>query len=168
MRERTNPREVDAPTRPRDRDDAERATLFLFYEENARQSRHYEEQRQSLANANVVAAAIVLAGAMAAPGPGTARLLAGLFLAGAGAFGFLASLRDHERSRLHVERLHAVRDEIGRSLPVDVTHLYEQARARHARRYPRLSERTARIHWLWQALHAGIAVVGLLLAAANL
>lgn len=159
---------MDFSTGPTEGAEAEQATLFLFYEENARQSRHYEEQRQSLANAAVVASAILVAGAMLAPRPSPAGLLGGLLLAGIGAFGFLASLRDHERSRLHVERLHAVRDEIGRRLPVDVARLYEEARLRHARRYPRLSERTARIHYLWQALHAGIAVLGLLLAASNL
>lgn len=141
-------------------DEASRATLFLFYSENARQSRHYEEQRQSLANAAVLAAAIVIAGASCPGAAGPVRMIGGLFLVGIGTFGFLVSLRDHERSRLHVERLHSVRDEIGRRLPVDMTGLYEAARLRHARRYPRLSERTARVHYLWQGLHAGIAAVG--------
>jgi hypothetical protein len=46
--------------------------------------------------------------------------------------------------------------------------LYETAREKHARRYPQLSERTARVHYLWQAVHAGVAVLGLLLLLANL
>jgi len=147
--------------------DAEKDLLVLFYLENARQARHYEGQRQSLTNAVVVAAALILAGAAVAPRLGVATALGGLVLAGVGAFGFLASLRSHERSRLHVERLHAVRDEIGRRLPVDVGALYEVARAKHARRYPKLSERTARAHYLWQAVHAGVAAAGLLLALAS-
>jgi hypothetical protein len=144
--------------------DAEKDVLTLFYLENARQARHYEDQRQTVTNAVLIAAALVLAGAAMAPRLGLATALGGLLLAGAGAFGFLASLRSHERSRLHVERLHAVRDEIGRRLPVDVPALYEAARVKHARRYPRLSERTARVHYVWQALHAGVAGAGLLLA----
>ncbi len=144
-----------------------RDVLFLFYAENARQSRHYEEQRQSLSNASVLAAALILGGAAVAPRLGVATALGGLLLIGLGGFGFLAALRNHERSRLHVERLHAVRDEIGRRLPVDIRALYETAREKHARRYPRLSERTARIHYLWQGLHAGVAVLGALLLLAS-
>jgi hypothetical protein len=144
--------------------DAEKDVLTLFYLENARQARHYEDQRQTITNAVLIAAALVLAGAAIAPRLGLATALGGLLLVGAGGYGFLASLRSHERSRLHVERLHAVRDEIGRRLPVDVASLYETARVKHARRYPRLSERTARVHYVWQALHAGVAGAGLLLA----
>jgi hypothetical protein len=147
--------------------DAEKEVLVLFYVENARQARHYEEQRQAITNGVVAAAALILAAAAIAPRLGTATALGGLVVAGIGAFGFLACLRSHERSRLHVERLHAVRDEIARRLPVDVGALYEAARVKHARRYPRLSERTARAHYLWQAVTAGIAVAGLLLAAAS-
>lgn len=153
----------DSPETSTDKD-----VLLLFYVENARQSRHYEEQRQSLTNAVAVAAAVVLAGAGAAQGLGVATALGGLLLVGLGGFGFVASLRNHERSRLHVERLHAVRDEIGRRLPVDVAALYESARVKHARRYPKLSERTARIHYLWQGLHAGVAGLGALLSLASL
>lgn len=146
----------------------EQDVLLLFYAENARQSRHYEEQRQLLSNSVAIAAALVLTGASAARELGVATALGGLLLLGLGGFGFLASLRNHERSRLHVERLHAVRDEIGRRLPVDIAVLYESARVKHARRYPRLSERTARVHYLWQGLHAGIAGLGVLLLLASL
>ena len=146
----------------------EKEILALFYVENARQSRHYEEQRQSITNAVVMAAAIVLAAATIASDWTFATSLGGLLLIGLGGFGFLAALRSHERSRLHVERLHAVRDEIGRRSAVDVTALYETARAKHARRYPQLSERTARVHYLWQALHAGVAALGALLLVASL
>jgi hypothetical protein len=145
----------------------EKDLLVLFYVENARQARHYEEQRQSITNAVLITAAVVLAGAAIAPRLGLSTALGGLVLMGAGTFGFLASLRSHERSRLHVERLHAVRDRIGDRLPVDVASLYEAARLKHARRYPTLSERTARVHYLWQALHACVAAAGLLLALAS-
>lgn len=146
---------------------SQKDVLLLFYVENARQARHYEEQRQSLTNAIVLAAAVVVAGVAIGGGRAAAAAsLSGLFLVGLGCFGFLASLRSHERSRLHVERLHAVRDEIARHL-VDVAALYESARAKHARRYPRLSELTARVHYLWQAVHVGVAGLGVLLLAAG-
>lgn len=164
------------PTRPEEKD-----LLSLFYLENARQARHYEEQRQSLSNAVMVAASIAVAGACVAgsvasagsaasvaaatsdPATLPSAMLVGALLILLGGFGFLASLRNHERSRLHVERLHAVRDEIERRLPIDLDGLYEAARKRHARRYPRLSERTARVHYVWQGLHAGIAGLGAIL-----
>jgi len=143
-----------------------REILLTLYRENSGQARHYEQQRQAIAGAGCLVAAIVL-GLLAtreAPLAGLA-LLPALLLVGVGATGFVASLTRHERARLHVERVHAVRREISRRFPVDVQALYDEAKHTHARRYPRLSEQTGRTHWTYQALHAGITGLGVLLAA---
>src|SRR4030095_14659767 len=91
-------------------------------------------------------------------------LLQRLLRAVGGPTGFVASLTRHERARLHVERVHAVRREISRRFPVDIQALYDEAKRTHAKRYPRMSERTGRTHWVYQALHASIAGVGVALA----
>jgi hypothetical protein len=143
-----------------------REILLTLYRENSGQARHYEQQRQTIAAAGCLVAAIVL-GLLAtreAPLAGLA-LLPALLLVGVGATGFVASLTRHERARLHVERVHAVRREISRRFPVDIQALYDEAKRTHGKRYPRLSESTGRTHWTYQALHAGIAGLGVLLAA---
>lgn len=144
-----------------------REILLTLYRENSGQARHYEQQRQALASAGALVAAVVLgllAARPAAPVADWVGVLAAALLIGVGATGFVASLTRHERARLHVERVHAVRREISRRFPVDVQALYDEAKRTHARRYPRLSEATGRTHWTYQALHAGIAGLGVLLA----
>jgi hypothetical protein len=144
--------------------------LLVFYAENSEQARHHEQQRQSLTNMVAAVAGIVLG--LVALAPGGMRvggnyglLLLGFFLAVLGTFGFLASLRHYERSRLHVSRVHAVRRELSRLFPADISRLYDVANREHVRRFPRISERTARVHYVWQALHASIVALGVALAA---
>jgi hypothetical protein len=144
-----------------------REILLTLYRENSGQARHYEQQRQAIAAAGALVAGVVL-GLLAARerpvGHDPIVMLQGLLLAVVGATGFVASLTRHERARLHVERVHAVRREISRRFPVDIQALYDEARRTHAKRYPRMSERTGRVHWAYQALHASIAGLGVALA----
>jgi hypothetical protein len=138
---------------------ATQAVLLTLYRENSAQARHHDRQRHAI----TAMVALVAALALGLVGPDTRWLCAAL-LVGAGGFGFLASLHHHERARLHVERVHAVRRELSRLFEVDIAELYGAAAKVHARRYPRLSERTARVHWLWQAFHVGIVGLGSALA----
>jgi hypothetical protein len=148
----------------------EKDVLLAFYDENAAQARHHERMRQAIASVGALATALVLGLVAARPGGPCSLpcLVAGLFLAVLGAFGFGASLHHLERSRLHVERVHVVRREIARRFPVDIPALYEEATRQHEKRYEWLSRRTARVPWLWQGLHAAIAGLGLTLALAAL
>jgi hypothetical protein len=154
-----------------DRDAEAREILLAFYAENVEQARHHEQQRQTVTSVVALAAAVVV-GLVASRGPlpasGTTLFLAGALLGTLGAYGFVASLRHHERARLHVERAHAVREGLWQRFPGGVGELYAEANRRHARRYPRLSERTARLHYAWQAVHVAVALVGSALAAAAL
>jgi hypothetical protein len=141
---------------------AARGVLVTLYRENSAQARHYEQQRQHVTAVVAVVAAIVLSMTAFQGSRDVARVRAG-FLIVVGAFGFLASLRHHERARLHVARVHAIRRELSARFPVDIGRIYETARQEHARRYPRLSERTARTHYVWQALHAAVIAAGVAL-----
>lgn len=136
-----------------------REVLLTFYRENALQSRSYEQQRQSVTSAVVVAAAILIGFSMAKPG--ASHAVGGLFLIVLGGHGFLACLRHYERGRLHVERVHAVRDEISKVYPV--MDLYAEANQKHARRFPTLSEKTARTNLIWLGLHVAVAGLGAIL-----
>ena len=143
-----------------------REILLTLYRENSGQARHYEQQRQAIAAAGALVAGVVLGLLAARENPvrhDAIALLQALLLAVVGATGFVASLTRHERARLHVERVHAVRREISRRFPVDIQAIYEEAKRTHAKRYPRMSERTGRVHWAYQALHVTIAVLGVAL-----
>ncbi len=135
---------------------ATREVLLAFYQENALQSRSYEQQRQLVTTTVAVAAALVLG---FAPDAGLSGVISGLFLVVLGGHGFLACLRHYERGRLHVERVHAVRKEISRTVPV--LDLYAEANEKHAKRFPFLSEKTARTNLIWLGFHAAVVVLGL-------
>ncbi len=144
------------------------AILLALHHENSTQARHHEQQRQWTAAIVALTAAIVLGlGPLSAGQPLHQRyglLLHAVLLLAAGAFGFFASLHHHERSRLHVQRVHALRRRISQILPVDILDLYAEANREHIKRFPTLSNRTARVHYLWQGLHATVFLVGLALA----
>ncbi len=139
---------------------ATREVLLTFYRENSLQSRSYEQQRQAVTTTVAISAAVVIGSASFAPA-GAPDVLAGLFLVVLGGHGFLACLRHYERGRLHVERVHAVRQEISRTVPV--LDLYAEANEKHARRFPVLSEKTARTNLIWLGLHVAVATLGVLL-----
>lgn len=135
--------------------------LLAFYEENARQARYHGMQRQAVTATVFLGAALVLAVAGEA---GTSSRLSGILLCAAGVYGFLASLHHHERGRLHVERLHAVREALWREFPGGVGDLYGAANAKHLSRFPVFSEKTARIHYSWQLVSVVVFFLGLFLS----
>ena len=131
--------------------------LLAFYEENARQARYHGLQRQA------VTATVLLAGVLAlwlGSAGGDLAGFSGVLLCAAGVYGFLASLHHHERGRLHVERLHAVREAMWRDFPGGVGDLYGDANEKHRKRFPVFSEKTARIHYSWQLIPVVIFLLG--------
>ena len=134
--------------------------LLAFYEENARQARYHGMQRQAVA-ATVLIAAVL--GLLVVAVDGAPAGLAGVLLCAAGVYGFLACLHHHERGRLHVERLHAVREALWREFPGGVGDLYGAANEKHRKRFPVFSEKTARIHYSWQLIPVVSFLVGALL-----
>jgi hypothetical protein len=137
--------------------------LLAFYEENARQARYHGMQRQAVTATVLLGAALVLVLAGEA-GTIISSRLSGILLCGAGVYGFLASLHHHERGRLHVERLHAVREALWREFPGGVGDLYGAANAKHLSRFPVFSEKTARIHYSWQLVSVVVFFLGLFLS----
>ena len=92
--------------------------LLTLHRENSAQVRYYGEQRQSVTNMVAVVTAVVL-GLLAYRHSGQlygnyGLMLHAFFLMALGMFGFVTSLRHHERARLHVQRVHAIRREISR------------------------------------------------------
>ena len=111
-------------------------------------------------------AAIILAFRLLADASPDGALVGGGFLAVLGVYGFLASFHHHERARLHVERLHAVREALWSQFPGEVGDLYGTANEKHRSRFPVVSEKTARIHYAWQLVHLAVGIAGLYLVVA--
>ncbi len=159
-----------APTTMSDSPDAKDVLLTLL-RENSDQARHHEQQRALTTAVVAVGGALVVGGVLAAGGTanlgGFELLVAGFFLGALGSYGFLASLHHHERSRLHVQRVHVVRHDISQRSPVSILDLYARATAEHVKRFAWLSNKTARAHWIWQGLNAVVVVTGLALATAG-
>ena len=148
--------------------DASLRVLLAFYEENARQARYHGARRHAV-TATVALAMVLLLGAVLISAVGDAGLvLCGLVLGALGTWGFLASLHHHERGRLHVERLHAVREAMWEEFPGGVGDLYGAANEKHRARFPVFSEKTARIHWAWQLVHVMAVAAGVVLVLAGL
>ena len=143
-----------APSDPRE-------LLLTLYRENSEQARHYERQREAVTAVVALGATLVVGLAVLNPASG---LLGAMCLVALGAFGFGASLRHLERSRLHVQRVHVTRRELSRLYGVDIEHLYAAATSEHEKRFPQLSRRTARAHYVWQAFHLTVVALGLVLA----
>jgi hypothetical protein len=162
------PRPAPPATTPAAATDAQ-AILLALHHENSTQARHHDQQRLWIAAIVTVTAGIVLGLLPLSTGEPLHRryalLLHAALLLAAGTFGFLASLHHHERARLHVQRVHALRRRISQTLAVDILDLYAEANREHLKRFPTLSNRTARVHYLWQGLHATVVLAGLALAA---
>jgi hypothetical protein len=143
--------------------------LLALHHENSTQARHHEQQRHVTVAIVALTAAVILGCLTWVVDRPLYRnyplLLHAVFLLAAGTYGFLVSLHHHERSRLHVQRVHAVRRRISETLPVDILDLYTEANRHHTKRFPTLSNRTARVHYLWQGMHATVFFLGLALAA---
>lgn len=148
--------------------DASLRILLAFYEENARQARYHGTRRQSVASLVGLATTLLLAAALLADPTAAYALLAGGFLIALSLYGFFASLHHHERSRLHVERLHAVREAMWAEYPGGVGDLYGAANEKHRKRFPVFSEKTARIHYAWQLVHVASLGAGIFLMIAAL
>lgn len=148
--------------------DRERMTVLLaLYKENADQSRHHETQRERVTALVGQASGVVLGllGAKAgvdALGRGVS-IGVPIFLIILGLWGFFASSRHYERSRLHVHRLRQVRRELEELTGVPLREINRQAEDNHERTFDARSWRYTRTHAIWSAFHLIVSLVGFLL-----
>lgn len=148
--------------------DKERVTVLLaLYKENADQSRHHEMQRERV-TALVGQASGVVLGLLSAKA-GIDALGRGvsigvpIFLIILGLWGFFASSRHYERSRLHVQRLRQARKEIEDLTSVPLRDMNRRADLAHEQSFDPDSWRYRRTHAIWNAFHLIVALVGLVL-----
>jgi hypothetical protein len=82
-----------------------------------------------------------------------------------GLFGFLASLKHYERSRLHVSRMRAVRRALQAWFKVPLLQIEDIGKKMHEARFPIVSKEALRLHYVWQGFHALVMALGVLLLA---
>ena len=146
----------------------DRLTLLLaIYKENADQARHHEVQRERVTALVGQASGVVLGllGGKAALGLGSPNipLVAALFLMVLGLWGYFASSRHYERSRLHVQRLREVRLKLEVLTLVALGAMNDLAEREHEKVFNSHAFRYRRTHVIWNAFHLLVAALGLIL-----
>ena len=78
-----------------------------------------------------------------------------------GVFGIITSAKYYERFRSAASHVGRAMEKLRDVCPdVDLDEIENKGKAIHDKRYPRMSK--LRLHWLWQWLHGGIILVGLI------
>lgn len=153
----------DEPITPKD----QLTVLLAIYQENADQARHHEVQRERVTALVGQASGVVLGllGGKAALGLGSPNvpLVAALFLMVLGLWGYFASSRHYERSRLHVQRLRQVRHRLEALARVDLGAINSLAQTEQDKTFDPRSFRYRRTHMVWNAFHLIVAALGLIL-----
>jgi disulfide bond formation protein DsbB len=141
-------------------DDAE--LLWRFYQEQYVRMRHQESQRESVTKL-LVAVAAALLGLVTFDGRiTTTDIPLALFLVVLGVFGAVFSIKHYERFRYHLGQARSYHKALDAALKSAGTwELRETARSEHAQKYGLFFE--IRTHWLWLAINAVIALLGVVL-----
>jgi hypothetical protein len=139
-----------------------RDVLWKMYQEHSTQGRHHETQRSTVAGALIAIASALVALITFDKVISLIDLPLTLLLLLLGGFGSVFSAKQYERSRLHVERARAYRDELDKQLDgAPLKRLKREADADHNGKYPRLS--ALRLNQFWIGLYAFIALLGAVL-----
>jgi len=159
------------------------ACLLTSYEEHAAQARQHEAQRETMTSI-ILGVAGLLIGLVTLGNLSIWSLPAAITVAALGAYGLLFSGKHYERFKYHMALMKAIRDEMDRgtaapdTTPKTIAELRSQVEREHYFGFvwpkfrPTRSKPQAvatswvarqRLHMFWEAAHAGIAVIGLIL-----
>lgn len=138
------------------------ADLWHYYDENAAQARHHEEQRERVTTLMVAIAAALIA-FVAEGDVEESDLPVAIMILILGLFGAVMGLKHYERNRMHTAVMRRIRDEIDRSTPDDVpslTELRRQGRSDHKGEFKPKLVLALDLYVLWASLSLLISVVG--------
>ncbi|WP_081448828.1 hypothetical protein [Geodermatophilus obscurus] len=137
--------------------------VLAYWSEHRQQLRQSEQQRSTLTN-YVLIIASALGGFTVQQNYSGRTLPLSVLVVLIGLYGSLTSMKYHERSVYHLQQARALTASLRQNgvLP-DLGSELEQARLRHYVAFPRMHR--LRLHALWTALHAGVALFGILLVA---
>ncbi|WP_326668445.1 MULTISPECIES: hypothetical protein [unclassified Streptomyces] len=140
--------------------------LLTLIKEQRDQVRQIEAQRALLSNLVIVVVAAGL-GFIAHRGISTTILTITVPMALLGAYGVLACLKYHERSRLHGSQAHQLRLQLTELHPrIDLDAGWTQVFTEQRAQFPLLYR--LRLYLIWVSLHAGICIGGLAMTIAAL
>ena len=142
--------------------------LWKLYGDHYTQVRHYETQRSTVTNLLLTIAAALLAFVTYDKGLTRSDIPLTALIFVIGLFGAAFSLKYHERSSFHYNRLKHYRDKLDELLsdPGLLERLREKAVEKHAQDFPTLYR--GKLHWwkvhrLWIFLHLLVSLFGLVL-----
>jgi hypothetical protein len=159
------------------------ACLQIYFDDHAAQARLHENQRQVMTMA-VLGVAGMLIGLVTLGSMSIWSLPAAIAITALGVFGALFSGKHYERFNYHMSMMKAIRDEMDRvaeaagTTPKSIGDLRTEVEREHyfgfvwPKFYPTRCKPQAiatswiarqRLHMFWESVHAGIAVIGLLL-----
>jgi type IV secretory pathway TrbF-like protein len=136
-------------------------TVLAYWSEHREQLRQSEDQRAFLTN-YVLIIASALTGFTVQQHLSPDTLPIALLITIVGVYGAVTVAKYHERAEYHLTQARALTQTLTAlgALPSDET-LLDEYRQRHYAKYPRLHR--IRLHTLWTALHATLALLGLTL-----
>lgn len=140
--------------------------LLEMATQNLEYSRHYENQRQGVANTAIPLTAILLAVVAIDQAVTRLDLIPSLFIVVIGLHGILMSLRYEERFDFHYSRFSVLRNELDKKLKVSIQTLNQVADREHFAKFPRVSK--LKLRYLWLGLHATVVVMGATLFVVSL
>jgi uncharacterized membrane protein YbhN (UPF0104 family) len=142
--------------------------LWKLYQDHYTQVRHYETQRSTVTNLLFTIASVLLAFVTYDKALTRSDIPVTLLLFLVGLFGAALSVKYHERSSFHYNRLISYRDKLDELLsdPGLLAKLREKARIKHEQEFPHLYKGKLywwKVHRLWVLLHLLVSCLGLLL-----
>jgi uncharacterized membrane protein YqjE len=147
--------------------------LLRMYDEHAHQARQHEDQRERMTNL-ILVASVALIAFISYNGLRVAEsLIASIAMTILGAYGYLFSLKEYEKNRLHTTILKAFRDEIDKEVSSprpSIGDLRSDGTVKHERDYKKRTKRTEkwllnmRLYKLWAGLPLLVAGFGLVLS----
>jgi len=143
-------------------------TLWRLYEDHYTQVRHYETQRSTVTNLLLTIGAALLAFITYDKALTRSDVPLTCLLFVIGLFGAAFSLKYHERSSFHYNRLMMYRNKLDDLLsdPGVLQRLREKAEEKQKKEFPRLYEgrlKWWKVHRLWVFLHLLVSLFGLVL-----
>jgi hypothetical protein len=140
--------------------DSSTKVLLAFMKEQWTQARQSENQRATLTNFLIVIF-IALQGFIVQKQFALDTLVLAAVIIVLGIFGVIASAKYYERFRLSTNRVGEIMKHLDKMYPSSqLRMLQDRADVEHKKRYPRLHR--LRLHYIWNVLHAIIALFGMI------
>ena len=138
--------------------------LLAMYKENCDQARHHELLRERVTTLLATTTALILGlfgFSSSWTNPVAAHLAIPVFLVVLGLWGFLASWKHNERSKLHVQRVRKIREQLTQICGIDLAGINAAAESQHKKDFGRSRLSDSRTHIIWKTFPILITAIGL-------